>query len=565
MSSLFQLANEGKLESRYTGTFSRGNRSGHGLLEDFVRGKIIEGEFNENFPWGRVIIRWTKDNTAEHLRSFDGEFVKGEMHGKGTLIMRNGEIFRGIFKNNKRSQGILTDGDGVSHQRLAKYDDENGMLISFEDVENGAKGVFSSCDDDYKNANNNKNDQESAGSPKAQNVKSVDALHARIEFPNGDYFIGETLLGRAHGQGKLYFVAVNEEKNDENISVLDGGFYEGDFEDGKFHGFGKLMRTQYSRKFSSSCGTGEKISPEDQSVLFSCWRYEGKFSQGLFHGFGRYWDFDGGFYEGSFVHGEMNGVGKFVYHHLQQENTTNDDVVRYEGEFFKNRPHGAGAKWYVDRVIRGYFENGKCCTHENTSGLATASIEYFGKLVTTTTTTTKNQRNGEQEEDLTRAIQNVDNQLQALSEQGNNNNNNDNGDDVKKISEDGNDEQQQITANSSSFETDEVVATYVGGIFEDKRHGTGEMRYENGDVYFGEFEHDNRHGVGILTSGNATNVYEGKFVNDQPQGPCSVKNLETNTLLVGSAVAGSGSSSRHHLTGIISDANGFEKQILVAP
>lgn len=539
---------EGRVDARYTGSFKNGLRHGHScLLEDEVKGRIIEGEFREGLPWGRVMIRWTKDNTVEHLRSFDGEFVKGEMHGQGTLVLRNGELFRGEFQHDKRKEGVITDADG-GHQRRAYYDDA-GLLVRFEDVESGSMGYANINNNNGDNngeeqeqqtfsPGNNNNTARSILPPNQQqaasnNNKNADLIvAATIKFPNGDEYFGESLSGKASGKGKLVF-------------ANNGGWYEGGFVEGRFHGIGKLLRNtstfEKGKKINSSCGTGEDLDlccdvddDKDSSSstrTFSCWRYEGKFADGYFNGFGKWWNFTGDSYDGNFIDGAMNGIGKYVFGSSGQQNNSNNKfnyrVLKYEGEFLNNKPHGAGAKWFENRVVRGSFENGTCCDLEH------GTVEYFAEQQPRTT------------------------QLQSQDQQA---------------------AEEEQTQSSSSFSVDEVVETYVGGIFKDKRDGpSGEMRYADGSVYYGEFSNDMRHGVGILmmlVDGNkqqssssssshsmltaGTTIYEGKFVNDEPQGTCVVKNVGTsNRVMVGST-----SASNASIAGVVTDASGFEKQIV---
>lgn len=55
---------------------------------------------------------------------------------------------------------------------------------------------------------------------------------------------------------------------------------------------------------------------------------------------------------------------------------------------------------------------------------------------------------------------------------------------------------------------------FEGQTFEDKPHGSGVIRYDNGDVYIGTFKSGQRHGKGELTFKNGRGFYKGHFEKD---------------------------------------------------
>jgi len=59
--------------------------------------------------------------------------------------------------------------------------------------------------------------------------------------------------------------------------------------------------------------------------------------------------------------------------------------------------------------------------------------------------------------------------------------------------------------------------TYQGEFFFDARHGQGVYRWDNGDVYVGQFSSDKRHGKGKFSFHNG-NVYEGEFCDGMFEG-----------------------------------------------
>ena len=68
---------------------------------------------------------------------------------------------------------------------------------------------------------------------------------------------------------------------------------------------------------------------------------------------------------------------------------------------------------------------------------------------------------------------------------------------------------------------------YVGMWVEDKWHGQGKLRCNNGDFYEGIFHEGKRHGRGKMTYSDGT-VYEGDWHNDQKHGQGCLTHLRTN-------------------------------------
>jgi len=74
----------------------------------FYEGEVISGDYDLNnpddypfhnlFPHGKGKITYMEgDNIVEQ---YEGEFIGGQYHGKGSLIDKNGEVFEGVFKEN---------------------------------------------------------------------------------------------------------------------------------------------------------------------------------------------------------------------------------------------------------------------------------------------------------------------------------------------------------------------------------------------------------------------------------------------------------------------------------
>ncbi len=125
-----------------------------------------------------------------------------------------------------------------------------------------------------------------------------------------------------------------------------GDLYEGEFENGAFHGTGRWTGSDvtYRGEFKQGKyeGQGELIHKDGR-------KYRGGFERGQYHGKGRYENRAGEVYEGDFQHNEFTGTGSF----------SQSDGTRYEGEFLNWRPHGTGS--FTDangNLYQGQFVNG---------------------------------------------------------------------------------------------------------------------------------------------------------------------------------------------------------------
>ena len=156
---------------------------------------------------------------------------------------------------------------------------------------------------------------------------------------------GEATLGRQgnikpHGHGKMKY--------------LDGEYadyrYEGDFENGREHGWGKWYRPpddtlEYEGEWSEGKTHGRGVLDIDEGE--GRFRYEGSFRNDYPHGKGTYVYLDGEYagyrYEGDFENGNEHGRGKRY---------RPDCTLEYEGEWSEGVKHGQGTEYYTDGTQR---------------------------------------------------------------------------------------------------------------------------------------------------------------------------------------------------------------------
>lgn len=150
-------------------------------------------------------------------------------------------------------------------------------------------------------------------------------------------WIGACKDGYAHGHGKMTAwdedVLVYEYEGNITEGRMSGkglfniagsGVYEGDFDAGEMHGFGKLST----------------------EILV----YEGDFVDGMFHGKGRLSFANGDEYIGDFRFGAEDGYGVFVF----------AGGTIYEGDWKDGQPHGSGIQKFANGdVYEGSYYDGE--------------------------------------------------------------------------------------------------------------------------------------------------------------------------------------------------------------
>ena len=140
--------------------------------------------------------------------------------------------------------------------------------------------------------------------------------NGRVEWANGDVYVGTLVRGRRQGQGELVWA--------------NGQRYKGDWVDDRPSGRGQL-RFANGDRFEGQVIDGV---PEGEGRLdyASGDSYQGQVSRGVPHGRGRYQWANGQVYEGDWVHEQPQGRGLMRF----------ANGNRYEGSFAQGKPHGHG-------------------------------------------------------------------------------------------------------------------------------------------------------------------------------------------------------------------------------
>jgi hypothetical protein len=288
-----------------------------------------------NLEFGEVSLNGeSKINKKTPSLSFSnadyfGDVVGGQMHGKGVLILTNGERYDGEFRNGKKhGKGVLSWADGENYigefrngkkhgKGVLTWADGNKYEGEFQDDKKHGKGVLSWADGD-----------------KYEGEFQDDKKHGKgvLILADGEIYDGEFKNGKKHGKGVL--------------SWADGNKYEGEFQDGKEHGKGVFTWVnggKYEGYFENNQLHGKGVF-----TWVNGDKYEGEFRDGKKHGKGVLILADGESYDGEFQDDKKHGKGVLTW----------ADGNKYEGEFRDGKKHGKGLLTEVNgNRYEGYFES----------------------------------------------------------------------------------------------------------------------------------------------------------------------------------------------------------------
>lgn len=271
----------------YDGEWLNGKRHGKGSLQ-FVAsgggggGGSYVGDFTNNFFHGFGILTVGKSQhplTKKWIpgERYEGDFILGRRHGQGTAKTRSGDCYDGGFV------------DGSYHGKgSCAY--ANGDVYDGEWVHGKWQG------------------------------------HGELRLRDGSKYTGEFRQGVFHGLGEFLFGSGGKL-----------GSYVGDFVDGKRHGKGvRVYGADKNKRYEGEWEDGE---PHGVGVVeCATYKFVGRFVRGKENGHGAMSFANGESYEGNFDDGHMSGLGTFVYR----------DAGVYEGQFEKSKRHGHGRRVFAN-------------------------------------------------------------------------------------------------------------------------------------------------------------------------------------------------------------------------
>jgi hypothetical protein len=351
-----------------------------------------------------------------------------------------------------------------------------------------------------------------------------------FEYKNGDSYTGEYLDDLREGHGVMTFGASK---------------YEGSWKGNKRHGHGKLTSTitglpLSSRKGGDSADNDGEDDGDDQQqqqaqfigefkedskvqgieIMPDGSKYEGSYFDNQKSGIGTFVFKNGDVYNGEWREDEMNGVGKYDYissgssyegffEHGKMHGTgvyTSRDGV-YTGTFHHDVKHGRGVyKWvngeeyegdYQENVRHGdgvyRYRNGDVY-----SGAWTADKQTgFGTLTNTGTGSDRGNNKIDSGGGLSYKGNFVDGKFEGVGEL-----------EIKGRRYEGSFANNQMHGSGTLKYANGNI--YVGNFEHGKRTGQGHLLYSKGDEYKGGWRDDAMEGLGKFTYSNG-DVFEGEF------------------------------------------------------
>lgn len=348
----------------YEGEFVDGLKHGRGSLV-FSRGDRYNGEFERDLFHGYGVFIWKPayDDSGNYVagRRYDGEWKNGKFFGSGIMQVGNGDTYTGMFeRNHYHGKGILRK--------------ECGDILDGEWIRGKADGFM------------------------------------KIKYINGDLYEGHMQLGEYHGQGRLLLVQGKGEYDGEWSQGLqrgqgtrifsNGNKFVGQFAEGELDGEGIMFYAngdQYIGHWKVGYPHGKGVLRYNRGD-----KYEGTFLKGFIYGEGKYQYTDGGYYTGEYrntrinpyslvdfpeADGKRHGFGVRVWANgAKYQGQWDDDKMngkgvyttveggKYEGSFWNGFKHGDGVEDIGNLIGLRYV----CPMGHRHNG--TAFCKYVGKF-----------------------------------------------------------------------------------------------------------------------------------------------------------------------------------------
>lgn len=148
-------------------------------------------------------------------------------------------------------------------------------------------------------------------------MSSIETHHLaaqNINYNNGDNYSGKIINSKREGKGKMTFAS--------------GGYYNGDFHDDYYEGYGTLCskNTIYHGQFEK----GEKKGKGKSENIKESTEFIGNWESNKKNGLGKEIYSDGTAFEGNFINGLKQGTGRITF----------SNGLKYSGDFNNDKIEG---------------------------------------------------------------------------------------------------------------------------------------------------------------------------------------------------------------------------------
>ena len=169
-----------------------------------------------------------------------------------------------------------------------------------------------------------------------ENTEQSNTSQNSFHTSKNTFYAGEYLNKKKNGKGRLIF--------------SDKSFYEGNFKNDEFEGFGVFRTKKYVYEGQFSCG--KKNGKGKLTNFIKNYEYEGEFKNDVKDGYGTEKYFDGSIYKGQFKNDLKEGKGKLI------SKDKDNNRIEYIGEFKKDKLCGKGIiNWSNQRQYYGELNN----------------------------------------------------------------------------------------------------------------------------------------------------------------------------------------------------------------
>jgi hypothetical protein len=386
---ILDIADKFSVLHKYEGEYRDGQRHGKGIYT-FPSGKKYEGEFRFGEFHGQGILKTRagssfsgyfkggylnglgKFSNIDESYVYEGEFLDGYFHGQGTENWKNVIINEGEFKNGQLDGEGKRIFVGVSTCVGAWKKGEPKKLRECVDSKTGEcyLGEFWGYMRHGFGALTFPNGARYEGRFKYNELDGP----GKFIFPDGDFFDGifkknkfiKGIIKNKKGEeveGQIYL-------HDRKYNGEHDGKYIGEMKNGQPDGRGKFTYIKRSQFFEGTWILGRKNGIGrfvKEGLVF----YEGQYKDDYIHGMGKQIlgtkIFEGEFVKSEFKNGTVkyaNGTiftGDWTWYKSVNGILEIPGILRYEGEFFDGEITGQGIVDFLNgQKYKGEFEEGKC-------------------------------------------------------------------------------------------------------------------------------------------------------------------------------------------------------------
>ncbi|KAL9645910.1 hypothetical protein ABK040_001019 [Willaertia magna] len=314
----------------------------------FDRG-LLSSENYRNFEISNILNIQLLDLILKYKGNRD---LKGYYHGfeeEEEVLTNNDELNNSDINGNYSSDinGNYSDNSDINgnyKERNYYFSYSGKFLNGYMNDENGHLKFYNSSSFlSNNNLNNNLNNL-----PIIEYIGKNNNLnkYTIIKWQDGSKYKGEIKDGLRHGFGKFTCCSINGKNNKSK--------YIGQWFEGKRHGKGILFYSINSN--NNNTNTSITINSKNNhsinnnnSINGNIERYEGEFKNNKRDGYGIMYYKSGSYYEGNWSKNLREGKGKMYW--------TNDPMEIYDGDWHNDLPNGKGKHFYFQHFINNNTSN----------------------------------------------------------------------------------------------------------------------------------------------------------------------------------------------------------------